>query len=215
MSEWINNFTANKIPFYTYKMIANDCLIYTDNNQVKKTIIILYGIILILKVFTNGESICIAILSKNNLINLDSCKKYNKRYYFQAIAIEESWVLSFQSNYIYKTSPKNINMFFKAYNITMKQQAVMNEILIHRETKFRLIQLIIYLSEEFGYIQKQYITFNFRIYQTTLALIIGSNKFTINKIVKKLYNQLIIKMYKKKFLYILINKSINDNKFNK
>lgn len=203
MIEWIHNLAADRIPFYTYRMKVNDCLIYTRHNKINQTIIILHGILIILKVFTNGEKICIAILSKNNLINLNQLGRWNKKYYYQAIAIEESWIICFKSNYLYQTSSINIKLYVQAYNATIWQQEIMNQILIHKEIRFRLIQLIIYLSEEFGYIQNQSLTFNFNIQQNTLALIIGSNKVTVNKIIKNLEKDLILKIYKKKFFYIL------------
>lgn len=200
--QWINNFTAYRIPFYIYKLKDKDCLIYTDNDKLNHTIIILNGILLILKIFTNGEKLCIAILSKNNIINIKTNNLKIKPYYYQAIALEKTWIMSFKSNYIYTTSPIIIKNFFQSYSLTVYQYEIINQILIHKEAKNRMIQAIIYLGENFGYIQNKYIIIRCHIDQLNFSLMIGTNKVTINKIIKKLQKDLIIKYYKNRIICI-------------
>ena len=199
---WIHNFTNQKIPFYIYKLNHKDSLIYTNNNQLNQTIIILHGILLILKVFTNGEILSVAILRENNIINIKKDTKEVKHYYYKAIALEETWLISIKSNYLYLLSPIMTKNVIKSYYNTLHQYELMNQILVHKEAKYRMIQLIVYLSEQFGYRYNNYIYIRFNISQSILSLIIGANKITINKIIKILKQNMAIKVSKNKIIYI-------------
>ena len=63
----------------------------------------------------------------------------------------------------------------------------MNNIYAHKYAKHRLIQLLLLLSKEFGFFEKNHIILPIHISQITISIIIGSNKSTVNQIINNLY----------------------------
>nr|YP_009296307.1 global nitrogen transcriptional regulator [Sebdenia flabellata]AOM65242.1 global nitrogen transcriptional regulator [Sebdenia flabellata] len=203
--QWIYNFTTYKIPFYIYKLKKNDCIIYPANYSKNKSVIILNGILYLLKTFTNGETISLAILNTNNIINIIDNHIEPRHYYYRAIALEETYIISFQWDNIYinnNIKPQIIKNIINSYQKTIYKYEIMNHIITHKEIKNRVIQLILYLCEEFGIIKKKHIFIPFEISQVTLSTITGSNKVTINKIMKTLNQKMLIQYTLNKKIYL-------------
>nr|YP_009293747.1 global nitrogen transcriptional regulator [Rhodymenia pseudopalmata]AOM64429.1 global nitrogen transcriptional regulator [Rhodymenia pseudopalmata] len=201
--QWIYYFMAHRIPFYVYKIPKNDCFIYTEDNQLNKTAIVLHGSLLMIKIFTNQEQLCLAILRANSIIDI---KKNNAKikvhYYYKVIALDEVWLMTFKSNEAFINSPIIIKSLTASYNITLLHYEMMNNILTHKEAKNRILQLLVYLAEQFGYTKNNYTIIKFRITQSNIALIIGTNKITVNKILKMLKKDALIKYSKNKIMQI-------------
>lgn len=200
---WINEFSNSQIPYYIYKLNKNDSIIYNYNSDDNQSLIVLNGTIYILKIFTNKEIIPIAILNSNHIINLNSFT-INKKSYYKIIAFETTYIISFSVNNLKYNSSRYksliINIVY-SYELTLKKYEIMNNILMHKHIKDRLIQLILFLSLEFGIVNQKQIIIPFKISQKSLANIVGSNNITINKIITKLSKKMLIKYsLKKKFI---------------
>lgn len=202
--KWINAFSSSQIKYYIYKLNKGDSIIYSYNSDYNKSLIILNGIIYIIKIFTNQEIIPIAILNTNNIIYLNSLHT-TKQNYYKLIAFEKTYIISFNINQLkyqsntYKLLTSNI---IKSYELTLKRYELMNTILMQKNIQNRLIQIILFLSLEFGIVYQQKIIIPFTLSQKNLANITGSNKITINRIIHKLSKQMIIKYsLKKKFIF--------------
>lgn len=202
--KWINAFSSSQIKYYIYKLNKGDSIIYSYNSDYNKSLIILNGIIYIIKIFTNQEIIPIAILNTNNIIYLHSLHT-TKQNYYKLIAFEKTYIISFNINQLkyqsntYKLLTSNI---IKSYELTLKRYELMNTILMQKNIQNRLIQIILFLSLEFGIVYQQKIIIPFTLSQKNLANITGSNKITINRIIHKLSKQMIIKYsLKKKFIF--------------
>nr|QCI06569.1 global nitrogen transcriptional regulator [Erythroglossum lusitanicum] len=202
--QWINAFSNSQIKYYIYKLNKGDSIIYNYYETYNKSLIILSGIIYIIKIFTNREIIPIAILNTNNIICLDNLYT-TKQNYYKLTAFEQTYIISFNMNelkyesHICKSLTSNI---IKSYDLTLKKYELMNNILMQKNIQNRLIQIILFLSLEFGIVYQQKIIIPFTLSQKNLANITGSNKITINRIIHKLSKQMIIKYsLKKKFIF--------------
>nr|YP_009298045.1 global nitrogen transcriptional regulator [Plocamium cartilagineum]AOM67983.1 global nitrogen transcriptional regulator [Plocamium cartilagineum] len=203
--KWINNLSALKIPFYIYKLNINDSIIYIRNkhNQ-NKLNIILHGIIYVIKKFTNKEILTLAILTSNHNININNISLKHENYYYEAIAIQDTYIICFKwtdfiskQNFLHNTF---INVI-KSYQNTLYRYETMNQILKHKYIKNRIIQLILFLCIEFGKINNQGIYIPFKISQITIATLVGSNRVTVNKTINQLCNEMLISYcYQKKFI---------------
>lgn len=204
--KWINNLSALKIPFYIYKLQINDSMIYLNNkhNQYKLNII-LHGIIYIIKKFTNKEILTLAILTKNHNIHIHNHNLTDKNYYYEAIAIQDTYIICFKwtdviskQNFLHSTF---INVI-KSYQNTLYKYEIMNQILKHKYIKNRIIQLILFLCIEFGEINKQGIYIPFKISQITISKLVGSNRVTVNKTINQLCYKMLISYCCQKKIYI-------------
>nr|QCI09053.1 global nitrogen transcriptional regulator [Inkyuleea mariana] len=216
--KWIHHLSNSKTPFYIYRLNKGDAIIQKSYNNDNKSIIILHGIVHLIQIFTNKEIISLAILNRDHIINIRPEKIEHKYYYYKIVAIEDTYLISFIfDELLYKNnnSTKLLINIIKGYELTLHRYKQMNHILVHKHIKQRVTQLILFLCEEFGIIYKQKIIIPFKISQITIGTITGSNKVTINKIVRYLYNEMFIQYYGKKIIYItnpfLLN-SLNLNK---
>nr|QOS04528.1 global nitrogen transcriptional regulator [Sarcopeltis skottsbergii] len=203
--KWINYFIIYKIPFYIYKLNKGDSIIYINHKKQCTSIIVTYGILHLLKIFTNKEIITIGILSKENIIH---SLAEQKNCYYQLIAIEESFLISFKwSDLIVSYNSYNNNYLFisiiDAYQNTLNKYEMMNQILIHKYTKNRIIQLILFLCKEFGFIQQDYVILPFQFSQITMSIITAGNRSTVNKVMNKLYRQNAISYSHNKYICLI------------
>nr|QCI05746.1 global nitrogen transcriptional regulator [Cryptopleura ramosa] len=211
--KWINEFSNSQIPYYIYKLNKGDTIIYNCNSDYNKSLVILNGIIYLIKIFTNQEIIPLAILNTNHIINLNPFR-INQQNYYKIIALEKTYIISFNINKLkynsntYKSLILNIML---SYELTIKQYEIMNCILMQKHIKDRLIQLILFLSLNFGIIHQKQIIIPFQLSQKNLGTIVGSNKITINKIINKLSQAMLIRysLKKKSLLKISLNSTLN------
>nr|YP_009332625.1 global nitrogen transcriptional regulator [Membranoptera weeksiae]AHZ94639.1 global nitrogen transcriptional regulator [Membranoptera weeksiae] len=201
--KWINSFSNSHIPYYIYKLNKGDKILYNPNKIYNRSIIILHGVIYLFKIFQNKEIFPLAILKTNNIIDLEY--SYETQYYYTIIALDQAYLMSFSllniKNKIYIKKQILFNIIY-GQKLTLKQYELMNQILRHKYIKYRILQLILLLSLEFGIIHKNKIIIPFSLSQKNISIIIGSNKITINQIMNYLSKKTIIKYSTKKIIHI-------------
>nr|YP_009397325.1 global nitrogen transcriptional regulator [Thuretia quercifolia]ARW66511.1 global nitrogen transcriptional regulator [Thuretia quercifolia] len=203
--KWLNNFSSANITYYIYKLNKNDFFILDPKISKDQSFIILNGIILIIKVFSNKKYFPLIILNTNNIISLEYFST-NSNYYYKLIALDKTYILSFSIKDLKgnnKIKPEIFHSIIDGYHITLTKYEIMNSILVHKLAKHRIIQLILFLSFEFGTISNKKILIPFSLSQKKLALITKSNKITVNKIIKHLCKEKIIKYLYKKIICII------------
>nr|YP_009396494.1 global nitrogen transcriptional regulator [Polysiphonia scopulorum]ARW65680.1 global nitrogen transcriptional regulator [Polysiphonia scopulorum] len=204
--QWMKFLSINKSKYYIYKLNKLDHLVVTNNNHDQnKIIIILYGITSIVKTFSNKETIPIAILSKNNIFI--SKTKDNSTYY-KLIALDLTYIITFNSNIDNKNFKIQKLNTIEYYINTLEKYENMNQIIVERQSKTRIFQLIILICLQFGTIKKNMITIPFKLSQEYIAIMTGLSRNTVNKVVSILYKKGIIGTDKKTFNIINI---INTN----
>nr|YP_010199481.1 global nitrogen transcriptional regulator [Gracilariopsis tenuifrons]AXF36132.1 global nitrogen transcriptional regulator [Gracilariopsis tenuifrons]UAD89339.1 global nitrogen transcriptional regulator [Gracilariopsis tenuifrons] len=218
-NQWVQLFLELNIPFYIYKLNKGDSIIYKCKNKNNSAAIILHGTVYILKMFTNTEGVCIAILNYNNIIDFHFSTLEKDYVYYQVIALEETYLINFYwwdfisvVNYL----PIAIKILYLFRN-TLKKYEMISYVISHKSIRYRFIQLLVLLCQEFGTVNNHSIKIPFEVSQTTISHIIGSNTITVNKIMRDLISQLLIKyIVKKKTLicYFGLLTYLRNNKIN-
>nr|QCI06079.1 global nitrogen transcriptional regulator [Delesseria sanguinea] len=201
--KWITSFSNSQIPYYIYKLNKGDKILYNPNKIYSKSIIVLHGVIYLFKVFQNKEIFPLAILKTNHIIDLNYY--YETQHYYTIIALDKTYLMSFSlleiKNKIYIKKQILFNIIH-GQKSTLRQYELMNQILKHKYIKYRILQLILLLSLEFGIIHDNKIIIPFSLSQKSLSIITGSNKVTINEIMSYLSKKTIIKYSTKKIIHI-------------
>lgn len=193
--KWIGYLKKAKIPFKLYKLNAQDSIILEQNYNNGRILIILEGFIYLAKVFSNKEIKCISLLLKHRIIKPQEIEQNNKTYYYKAIAIYSSDILSIHiDQIIYKTPHTNslLTIINRFYNYTLKDYETTASILTPKSIKARLIQLLLTLSEEFGKINKHSIIIPIYFSHDTLSKILGTNRVTVTRNLNKLQKEQLI-----------------------
>nr|YP_009399597.1 global nitrogen transcriptional regulator [Dictyomenia sonderi]ARW69203.1 global nitrogen transcriptional regulator [Dictyomenia sonderi] len=198
--QWIKFLTQHKIPYYIYKLRKEDYIILnkTDHNKI---IIILSGIVFITKVFPNRELLPIAILDKNNIL-IKSKKKTT--IYYKIIALDTAYILTLNE---YNLNKNNISVLIginllNSYKKTIEQYETMNNIISQKDTKNRILQLIFIICLKFGKVKSQKIFIPFTLSNKNIAILTGTSENTVNKVIRKIYKQSIIKELNNKVISI-------------
>lgn len=180
--KYINLFSQLKNNYFIYKLNSGDCVI--KNFYINKNVlIILYGTIRISRIFNNQKIVFLSILSQNHIVDIDIIhnKDTSRNYYYQLMAIETTYLISFNQENLYK----EINRpFYKSlnttYKLTLNRYTKINHILAHKHTKHKLIQICLFFSLEFGTMHKTYTFINFPLSKKQISIMIGCNNNTLN-----------------------------------
>nr|YP_009546635.1 global nitrogen transcriptional regulator [Gelidium kathyanniae]AYO27983.1 global nitrogen transcriptional regulator [Gelidium kathyanniae] len=203
--KWLNKLSELKISFHTFKLSNNDSIIYNNEPFNERSFVIISGLLYLQKIFLNGEKLCIAILTKNTLLSLDPENTSKALYYYQLVSLNTSYIISLHTHNLSTRKKQHINLILnmhKEYYKTLIAYERMIQILTHKYIKYRIIQLLLFLSKEEGNIINNTIIIPFYISQSNIGNIVGSNKNTVNKIIKSLEVQKIICYSNKKRIII-------------
>nr|YP_010198873.1 global nitrogen transcriptional regulator [Gracilaria tikvahiae]UAD88106.1 global nitrogen transcriptional regulator [Gracilaria tikvahiae]UAD88309.1 global nitrogen transcriptional regulator [Gracilaria tikvahiae] len=200
-SKWKQIFSESEIPFYIYKLNKGDSLIFQYQAKYQPLIIVFYGTVYIMKIFTNSEAIFLAILTNKSIIDFNF---FDSNYvYYKVVALENTYLIKFfwldyiaHCKYL-STSIKLLDLF----RYTLRQYESSSYILMHKSIRYRVVQLLLLLCKDFGILNNNYVLIPFELSQKTISYITGSNPITVNKIVNFLIKRLFIK-------YIVKNKII-------
>lgn len=192
--KWIHYLSNSKTQFNIYTLKAGDSVIRINQLYNNNKLIILHGTLYIIKIFTNGEISLINIINQNCIIDIKDDILYKSSYY-KIIALEKTYLLSLPLIELIYEKQNNRNLYINliySYQNTLKNYQAINIILKHIHIKNRIIQLFIFLFIEFGNITQNNIKIPFYITKNDIAIMVGTNLSTINKIIKNLENHNII-----------------------
>nr|YP_009244576.1 global nitrogen transcriptional regulator [Agarophyton chilense]AMK96818.1 global nitrogen transcriptional regulator [Agarophyton chilense]ASP44713.1 global nitrogen transcriptional regulator [Agarophyton chilense]UAD84456.1 global nitrogen transcriptional regulator [Agarophyton chilense] len=199
-NKWMRLFLESETPFYVYKLKKGDSLIFQYSTNYKPVVIVFYGTVYMMKIFTNGESFFLAILTSNSIIDFNITSLGSNYFYYKVIALENTYFIKFIwldsiANFKYLS---NIFKLMDVFRYTLRQYENSSCILLHKSIRYRVIQLLLFLCREFGVLNNNYIAIPFELSQKTISYITGSNPITVNKIINDLSNKLLIKYISKK-----------------
>nr|YP_009397733.1 global nitrogen transcriptional regulator [Dipterosiphonia australica]ARW66919.1 global nitrogen transcriptional regulator [Dipterosiphonia australica] len=183
--KWIKFCITNRIPYYIYRLQKEDSIIL-NNIKPDGFIIILSGIVYITKVFANREVSPIAILNENNIFIKN--QKENKIHYTM-VALQTTYIININHN-IHKYQKGNILTcinILNNYKQTYEKYEVINKIVCQKQVKHRILQLIFILSLQYGIIKGQTIFIPFNLSYHNIAILTGTSKNTVVKVMKKMY----------------------------
>lgn len=188
--EWLTNLENHNISFNIHILKKNDCILANQRIKPNQIICILDGFIQTLQVFTNGETICIKLLYANDLFtNINTYNKepyQNINYYYKSIALTKTVIATINETTFIKKIQHNTNLLNEFCNTNFYHNNEITQILSHRNTKKRLIQLLFILIEHFGKFTEHKFVIPFNLSHYTIATIIGSQRITVNRIMNDL-----------------------------
>lgn len=207
--EWLEYLESNNISFNIYILETNDSFVFYKKLQKKPLIIVLYGLVKLINIFTNGEIICTKLLHKYDIIPFNVINSYQEpNNYYKAKAIIKTAILAIPTNNFgyyrkhKKTLPKYFSRFFLHFTqLSPCNTRTMTQILCHRNTKKRIAHLLLLLAKEFGHIQDQTILIPFYISHNNIGIITGSQRVNVTRIMNYFKNEDIIS-YKKQYIII-------------
>nr|QCI04978.1 global nitrogen transcriptional regulator [Callithamnion tetricum] len=200
---WIHQLSKANIPFNVYKLNPEDSLVCSQIFNLDQILIIIHGIIHVTHIYNNKEIIPLTILFQGHTLSVTH-KLYQIQSYYKYTSINTTYIISFSKTSLHKIKNK-VYIYvdiLNTYNLTIQQYTIMKHIFIEKEMKYRLLKFIIFLCNKFGIIKHTYIYLPFSIKQKILAKILGSNTVTINRIIKELSQELLIRYTYKKKIYI-------------
>lgn len=177
---------------YVYKMKPNDSLILHKESYNIYSVI--EGVLIIHKCFSNEEMFTTSIIGANGIIAPSFPASSTNNYFYIIEALSISYIINNTRTYI-----DNINHIYNQSNIVYYS---MEEILIHKTVKNRLIHVLLKLSEMCGVECGNKISLEVQLSYHTLSCITGTSKSTIRKLVKSLMQKELIDYHKQ---HIVIN----------
>lgn len=185
--EWIKCLEDLNMPFNIHIIESGDSIVFYSSPKSRHTIFLLDGCIKLLKVFTNGEIICERLLYKNHSAsNNYDLSKQKSNYYYKATAIIKTAIVAVSLQKPMK-SASTLKISIKKLATLHQYENCSNEpmisILCNRNTKRRVIQLLLTLAKNFGeYTTSHSINIPFHVSHYTISLIIGSNRTHVSQI---------------------------------
>nr|YP_010851309.1 Global nitrogen transcriptional regulator [Aphanocladia delicatula]WGH14164.1 Global nitrogen transcriptional regulator [Aphanocladia delicatula] len=204
--KWIKFLAHNKIPHYIYKLKQEDFVIL--NNKNNNILIILSGCIFITKVFPNKEVLPIAILHINDIF-IENNKEL--KLYYKLVALETTYIITFNTSILNNNKISTLLeiSIINAYKKTIEKYETINNVMCQKSIKNRILQLILNICLQFGKVRNQQILIPFQLSNKNIAILTGTSKNTVNKIMKTIYNKSIIKDLNKNI--IIIDNILNLN----
>jgi len=187
---------------YVYKMQPNDSLILHKESYNIYSVI--EGVLIIHKCFSNEEMFTTSIIGANGIIAPSFPASSTNNYFYIIEALSISYIINNTRKYM----ERNISYIYNQSNMVYYS---MEEILIHKTVKNRLIHLLLKLSEMCGVECGNKISLEVQLSYQTLSSITGTSKSTIRKLVKSLIQKELIEYHKQ---HIIINNLTLLSRFN-
>ena len=187
--KWLNKLEYYGLSFKIETVYKNDCIIADKKRYEYKILIILDGFMQKVQNFTNGEAITLKLLYSADLftnIKPETQSSYaNTNYYYQFKALTDTTIIVLNTKELEKKTESNYYQQYLLSQIHNQENNEMIQILSHKNIKKRIIQLLLILIKHFGKISKNHIHIPFGLSQQSIAIIIGSQRVTVNRIMSK------------------------------
>lgn len=182
--EWLKELENCNISFHMHVLQKQDAIFMQSTDRNNQIIHILDGFIQLIQVFTNSEKVCVKLLHKRQTIINKKNKTKKCSHYYLLVAIAKTTIITIPSEEFNKK--KERIKLLSLIQLQRNEKDKVIDILSHRNTKKRVVQLLITLTKQFGQIKKQKITLPLDLPHETIAIITGSQRITISRVMNKL-----------------------------
>ena len=187
---WLINLENHNISFRIYILQKNDSIIIKNKIKNDRIFYILDGFIQKSQIFTNNEIICLTLLYNDNIFTSQLSnfkqKSHHLNYHYKFIAMKRTIILVINQQEFIKKTKHNYKLFNSWIHNYFNNHKEILQIIIHRNTKKRLTQLLLILIKHFGIFKKHKIIIPFKLSHYNISTIIGSQRITVNKIMNDL-----------------------------
>nr|YP_009296686.1 global nitrogen transcriptional regulator [Apophlaea sinclairii]AOM65826.1 global nitrogen transcriptional regulator [Apophlaea sinclairii] len=199
LRRWCYLLSFQKVCFNIHKMCPGDYILVRAED-IHKMYLITQGAVKFSKIFTDTSTLTLAILRENDLITIIKTQNY---YYYSAEALSFTLILSYNYDKILQKSNQFSTLHSElvlAYHRYIQKVYKIIQVLSHRDKINRLINLLLILCQQFGIVTRFGIVINLVMTHNTLAIIIGSSRITITKILNSFQKTQVISVYHNKLL---------------
>lgn len=195
--KWLFDLEHYNIAFNINILRKNESIIASYSKIPNKRLYILDGYMQKMQIFTNGETLNLQLLYSNDTftdthkLNVQRGGKKNYHHQFRALT---KTILIVINEYEFMQKTKKLQKSLNILNdrdLNKDKNNEMIKILSHKNTKKRLIQLLLLLIKHFGTITEYNICLPFSLSSYTIASIIGSQRVTVNRIMNRLKPEII------------------------
>nr|YP_009394642.1 global nitrogen transcriptional regulator [Vertebrata thuyoides]ARW63204.1 global nitrogen transcriptional regulator [Vertebrata thuyoides] len=203
--DWIIFFAINNMNYHVYKLESTDNIILKNiekNNF--NSIIILDGIITLVKIFQNKETLPLAILSRNHIIS----HRESHGAYYKITALKNTYLITLKEHILYYNKAKNFSKIniAKNYKKTLERYEETLQIIHQKNTTNRIILFILLIFAKFGLIKKHKIIVPVELRKEYIATMTGTSMYSVHRILKKINNIKIDKKNKTTIYLLRIEK---------
>nr|YP_009313180.1 Global nitrogen transcriptional regulator [Dermonema virens]SCW21434.1 Global nitrogen transcriptional regulator [Dermonema virens] len=176
-----------------YKLNPGDSLVIYPKDS--NTYIVIQGLLVINQEFSNGKKFSRYMI--NNGYFIQKLFKYQKFYnYFYTIdAINMSYILTISGD----SKSFNERLISLEGNHCIHSRNML-DIHIHKNTQNKVIHLLLMLSELTGQSSSNYILLNTKISFSTIAIIVGTSRNTVSRIINQLKREKLLMYQNKRFI---------------
>ena len=194
--KWLKELENHNISFHIHILQKEDSILIKSANANNQIIYILDGFAKLVQVFTNNEKICVNLLQKHQTIIIGKNESRKCTYYYLVTTVRKSIILTIPWQEFNKAE-KNLELFSLIQFYKQDKEDKVTNILSHRNTKKRVVQLLIDLIKQIGEVKEERIILPLSLSHEIIATITGSQRITINRIMRKLKKDGIIDYSKK------------------
>ncbi len=198
--KWINTLENFNTSFHIHTLDKEDFVLLRYDKKNRRILYVLEGCTQLLRVFTNNEKVCLRILSKNQITINDCYNRKRENYCDLMLATAKTKIIAIPLVEIKNEVKKRAGVFIKTetQEDSIKDEVI--NILSHRNTKKRVVQLLIVLTKQLGYIKGNRIIVPTQLTHQAIAEITGSQKRTVSRIMKNLKHEKAIDYSNKGFI---------------
>lgn len=209
--KWLKKLENCNISFHIHVLDKEDFIVIRKGNTEKRIVYILDGLMQLIKVFSNGEKICIELLHSCQTAITPKPASRTSNYCSILTAITFTKIITVSEQEINKIpAAGTLSEIAQDMILQKNKNYQIASILSHRNTKKRIIQLIIILAKQFGQIKGQIVTIPFHLSHQTIADITGSQRGTVNKIMNQLRKNSSIRYSSKNMIICSLTRLIQD-----
>lgn len=207
--KWLEYLENCNISFKIHILQKYDCILIPGTKSDYQVLYILDGLMEILQIFTNNEKICVQLLHKNSIFKNFKYDHINTtNYYYKAVAITKTALVTVPCRYLINKINKKPNILSNFLLNQQKDNHDIIHILSHKNTKKRIIQLLLTLAKSFGHYSNGNVIIPFCVPHYVIGNITGSQRANISKIMNYLKKNRIIYYDKQKIILYNIIKLI-------
>lgn len=189
--KWLKTLENSNTSFHVHLLRKEEFILLQNRSKYKHIIYILEGYAQVLRVFTNSEKVCLQILSNNQIITSHKKSITTENHYDLVLAITNIKIITIPLIESGMEAKRGVALT-KEITGKGKEAGEIIGILSHRNTKKRIIQLLIVLTKRFGQIKDNRIIIPIHLTHQTIADITGSQRITVSKVMISLkYSKII------------------------
>ena len=188
--KWLNKLEYYDLSFNVKIIYKNECIIADKKIDEYNTLIILDGFMQKTQIFTNGEMITLKLLYKTDIftnIKTEPKSSYLRdSYYYQFKALTNTIIIIINKKELEKRTEKKHFALHILNQSHYHDNNEMVQILSHKNIKKRIVQFLLILIKHFGKISRNTIYIPFNLSHNDIAVIIGCQRVTVNRVMNKL-----------------------------